>query len=127
IIPDTKLIQTIEPAVFADQLLLNVRVGRYGPDIPNEWQLFAHDGKSARRVPLASDQIIDMLVKRNRLILLLELRGKHMLSESTDLVHWTNHVIDPEVKQPLSVEFDGTSYYLGLSDGTIWTATKSAD
>ena len=127
LIPDTKLIQTIEPAVFADQLLLNVRVGRYGPDIPNEWQLFAHDGKSTRRVPLASDPIIDMLVKHDRLILLLEQQGKHVLSESSELVHWTNHVIDPEVKQPLSVEFDGTSYYLGLSDGTVLTATVPAD
>ena len=127
IIPDTKLIQTIEPVVFADHLLLNVRVGRYGQNIKNEWRLFAHDGKNTRRVPLECDRIVDTLVKNDRLILLLKCQEKHVLSESTDLVHWSNDIIGPEIERPLSVECDGKSYYLGLSDGTVLTATKSAD
>ena len=72
-------------------------------------------------------KIARTLVTNGRLILLLERRGQHVLSESIDLDHWSNHVIGPEIERPLSVEFDGKSYYLGLSDGTLLTATKSAD
>ena len=73
------------------------------------------------------DQIVDMLVKDSRLLLLLEREGKHVLSESTDLVHLNHYVISPEIDRPLSVEFDGARYYLGLSNGSVLTATRPVD
>jgi len=118
----TSLVQTIEPLVFADQLLLSVRSGRYGEQFKNEWLLFAYDGKNTRRVPLGCDRIVDTLVKEDRLILLLARQGKYVLVETADLVHWNSYVLGLEIEQPLSVEFDGKSYYLGLADGTVWTA-----
>lgn len=127
IIPATRLVQTIEPCVFADQLLLIVRRGRYGDQFKNEWLLFAHDGKHTRRVPLECDRIVDTLVKDDRLIFLLAREGKHVLVESTNLVHWNSHALSPEIKQPLSVEYDGKSYYLGLADGTVLVTTESAN
>ena len=126
IIP-ASLVQTIEPRVFVDQLLLCVRSGRYGDQFKNEWILFAHDGKNTRRVPLECDRIVDTLVKDDRLILLLARQGKHVLAESTDLVHWSRRALGPEIERPLSVEYDGNSYYLGLADGTVLAATASAD
>ncbi|MBT6155602.1 MAG: hypothetical protein HOH82_13165, partial [Planctomycetaceae bacterium] len=125
LIPATPLVQTIEPAVFADQLLLIARSGRYGRKFKNKWLLFAHDGKTTRQLPLDCDRIVDTLVKPDRLILLLERDGKHVLVESTDLVHWSTHPLDPKIERPLSVEFDGKSYYLGLTDGTILAAPVS--
>jgi len=127
LIPATPLVQTIEPLVFADHLLLSVRSGRYGKQFKNKWLLFAHDGKKTRRVSLECDRIVDTLVKDDRLILLLVRQGKHLLVESTDLIHWSSHILGPKIKRPLSVEFDGKSYYLGLADGTILTAPASAD
>ncbi len=127
IIPATSLVQTIEPHVFADQLLLCVRSGRYGERFKNEWLLFAHDGKNTRRVPLECDRIVDTLVKDDRLILLLAREGKYVLAESTDLAHWSCRALGPEIERPLSVEYDGKSYYLGLADGTVLAATVSAD
>jgi len=121
------LVQTIEPHVFADQLLLCARIGRYGDQFKNEWFLFAHDGKNTRRVPLECDRIVDALVKENRLILLLAREGKHVLAESTDLADWNCCTLGPEIERPLSVEYDGDSYYLGLADGTVLAATVSAD
>ncbi|NQT13484.1 MAG: hypothetical protein HQ582_12085 [Planctomycetes bacterium] len=118
---------TIEPAVFADQLLLCVRKGRYGDQFKNEWLLFAHDGKNTRRVPLECDRIVDTLVKDDRLILLLARQGKHVLAESTDLAHWSRRALGPEIERPLSVECDGNAYYLGLADGTVLAATASAN
>ena len=50
-----------------------------------------------------------------------------MLAESTDLARWSYHALGPEIKQPLSVEYDGNSYYLGLANGTVLAATASAD
>jgi hypothetical protein len=126
IIP-ANLVQTIEPHVFADHLLLCARIGRYGDQFKNEWRLFAHDGKNTHRVPLECDQIVDTLVKNDRLILLLTLQGKHVLAESTDLAHWSRRALGLEIERPLSVEFDGDSYYLGLADGTVLAATVSAD
>jgi len=126
IIP-ANLIQTIEPHVFAEQLLLCVRSGRYGDQFKNEWLLFAYDGKNTRRVPLECDRIVDTLVKDDRLILLLARQGKHLLAESVDLAHWSCLNLGPEIERPLSVEYDGNSYYLGLADGTVLAATVSAD
>lgn len=127
IIPATNLVQTIEPIVFGNQLLLNVRTGRYGEQFKNDWILFAHDGKKTRRVRLKCDRIVDTLVKDDRLILLLTRRGKHLIVESTDLVQWRSHVLEPKIERPLSVECDGKSYYLGLADGTVLAATVSTD
>ncbi len=126
IIP-ASLVQTIEPHVFAGQLLLCLRSGRYGDQFKNEWLLFAHDGKNTRRVPLECDRIVDTLVKEDRLVLLLVRHGKHVLAESTDLAHWRCRTLGPEIERPLSVEYDGNSYYLGLADGTVLAATVSAD
>jgi len=126
IIP-ASLVQTIEPHVFADRLLLCVRSGRYGDQFKNEWLLFAHDGKNTRRVTLECDRIVDTLVKEDRLILLLVRHGKHVLAKSTDLAHWSYLALGPEIERPLSVEYDGNSYYLGLADGTVLAATVSAD
>jgi len=126
IIP-ASLVQTIEPLVFCNHLLLCVRVGRYGDQFKNQWHLFAHDGKNTRRVPLECDRIVDTLVKNERLILLLERQGKHLLAESTDLAHWTYRTLGPEIERPLSIEYDGTSYYLGLADGAVLAATVPAD
>ena len=54
-------------------------------------------------------------------------QGKNVLVESTDLAHWSFRTLAPEVERPLSVEFDGHSYYLGLADGTVSAATLTAD
>ncbi len=126
IVPE-KLVQTIEPHVFADQLLLSARIGRYGEQFNNKWQLFAHDGKNTRRVLLECDRILDTLVKGDRLILLLARQKKHVLAESTELAEWSFRELGPEVQEPLSVEYDGDSYYLGLADGTVLAATTAAD
>jgi len=126
IIP-ASLVQMIEPHVFADHLLLCVRIGRYGDEFKNEWLLFAHDGKNTSHVPLECDQIVDTLVKDDRLILLLTRQETHVLAESTDLTHWICRVLGSETEQPLCVEFDGKSYYLGLADGTVLAATVSAN
>lgn len=127
IIPATRFVQTIEPFVFADHLLLSVRSGRYGEQFTNEWILFVHDGKSTRRASIECDQIVDALVKNDRLILLLTHQGKHVLVESNDLLHWQSYILGPNIGQPLSVEYDGSSYYLGLADGTVLIATKSSN
>jgi len=127
LVPANQFVQTIEPFVFAEHLLLSARVGRYGKQFQNKWHLYAHDGKKTRRVPLDCERIVDSLVKNDRLILLLASQENFFLMETTDLVHWKNHVLGPEIKEPLSVEFDGNSYYLGLTDGTILTAPVSAD
>ena len=122
-----KLVQTIEPHVFADQLLLSARIGRYGEQFKNQWQLFAHDGKNTRRVALECDRILDVLVRGDRLILLLARQKKRVLAESIDLAKWSFRELGPEVREPLSVEYDGTSYYLGLADGRVLAATPAAD
>jgi len=121
------LVQTIEPCVFADRLLLCVRLGRYGDEFKNKWLLFAHDGKDARRVPVECDRIMDTLVKDDRLILLLAQEGRHVLAESNDLAQWSYRAVGPEIEGPLSVEYDGKSYYLGLADGTVLAGAVSAD
>jgi hypothetical protein len=72
-------------------------------------------------------RIVDTLVKHDRRILLLSRQGKHVLVETTDLVHWSSHTLDPKIEQPLAVEYDGKSYYLGLADGTILAAPVPAD
>ena len=127
LIPATPLVQTIEPLVFADQLLLSVRSGRYGDHFKNEWLLFAHDGKNTRRVPLDCERIVDTLVKDDRLVLLLARQGKHVIVESTDLVHWNSHILSTEIERPLSVEHDGNSYYLGLASGMVLASAVSAN
>ena len=68
-----------------------------------------------------------MLVKDHRLILLLSRQRKHVLVESTDLVNWKSHILDPKIERPLSVEYDGKFYYLGLADGTVLSARVSAN
>ncbi|MCA9007068.1 MAG: hypothetical protein KDA70_17470, partial [Planctomycetaceae bacterium] len=127
IIPPTPFVQTIEPCVFANQLLLSVRSGRYREQFKNQWLLFAYDGEKTRPVPLDCEQIVDLSVNGDRLILLLSHQGKYLLAETTDLVHWKRHPLDPNLKQPLSLEHDGTTCYLGLVDGTVLTTPLPAD
>ena len=70
---------------------------------------------------------LNVVTGDDRLILLLARQGKHVLVESADLVQWRSHILGPKIKRPLSVEYDGNSYYLGLADGTVMTAPVSAD
>jgi hypothetical protein len=127
ILSGVDLVQTIEPFVFANHLLLSVRQGRYGDQFKNQWLLFAYDNRSTRQIPLECDRIVDTLVKEDRLILLLARKGKHSLVETTDLVQWKTHPIAPQFKQPLSVEYADGTYYLGLTDGTVLAAIAAGD
>ncbi len=78
-------------------------------------------------MPLECDRIVDTLVKDDRLILLVAREEKHLLAETKDLDDWSYLALGPEIDRPLSVEYDGKSYYLGLTDGTVLAATVSAD
>ena len=114
--------------VFKDQLLLTVLTGRYlhysrlKTDFPAQasTKLYVFDGTQSRVVPYGGDNIRDVLVRNDRLYLLIWKDDLRMIAETDDLERWTYHVLPGMLENPRALEFDGESFYISMVDGNLF-------
>jgi hypothetical protein len=121
LLPTTQ-IGTVTPFSYGGRLLLYVQRELFGLRIQGGKQLYVYDGKDTKRLNLAFEQIVDVVTKRDSLLVLLKRDGRFLLAESSDLSSWAEHALPPEIKAPRSTEKIGNIFYLGLADGSIYEA-----
>lgn len=123
----------ISPFVFKDKLVMSVLSGEYidyiryatKGGIPEReiTSLYVFDGRRTEELPLEYDLLRDVVVKEDRLFLLV-LKDKHyFIAETPDLKRWKYYVFPQSINNPKSIEHDGKSFYIGMQDGNIFKST----
>lgn len=129
LIPANRII-LINPFIFKDRLIL------FAYSVRNDGAgaaktLYSYNGSNpAEMVPVRCKTIGDVLVKENKLFLLIiDENDRTAIAETTDLVNWTYRVLPFEIRQlsernifefGLKLEYDNGSFYIGTSDGRIF-------
>lgn len=127
----------VDPHVFRDQLVLDVKGGPYYPvkprvnfrreDLPDrlEHLLMVSDGQTARRLPIQVQHIADVLPKEDRLFVLMIKDRQFQVAETRDLEQWTLHPIPVSEGIARQIEFDGRWLYVAFAGGDIRRARLS--
>lgn len=127
------LIQTpnvcfISPFIFKGKLILSLLTGRYvdylslknglpGNASPS---LLAFDGEKTVRLALKYSLIRDVVIKKDRLLLLILKDDDYFIVETQDLEKWRYYSLPQSLRTPRSIEFDGSSFYIGTEGGNIF-------
>ncbi len=121
----------VTPFVYKDKLLLSVVFGTYAASLPDyvalhkklpphvSSALYVYDGEKVQRLPFAYDQIRDVVIREDRLFLLVLMEGRYWIVEGRDLKTFTRYLLPQSLEEPLSLEYNGNSFYVGLKDGNI--------
>ncbi|MFV1958213.1 MAG: hypothetical protein ACC662_02245, partial [Planctomycetota bacterium] len=138
LVPDPGLC-TATAFVFRDRLLLSTVSGRWVAPFgdaalrtrrqPPETStaLWAFDGKATRRLDVRYDVLRSVLVKDGRLALLVLRDGRWVILETTDLEGWRATPLAIGRGQALSIERDGTTWYVGSRDGNLFRSTGTTE
>jgi len=118
-------VRSIEPCVYGDQLILSVWRQFFAFTVRDGAALYAYDSEKARRLKLGFSRMVDMLPKEDRFFCLLKRGETYVIAESKDLVTWREYPVPGDIATPLSIEHDGSAFYLGLKDGTVVRAIVS--
>jgi len=118
----------ISPFVFKNKLIMSVIAGKFvdylsladraGKNVSSS--LFVYDGNKTVKLSVKYTLLRDVVIKKNCLFLLLEKNGEFYIAETSDLKKWKFYAIPPSVSTPLSIEFYGSSFYIGTKDGNIF-------
>jgi len=83
-------------------------------------QLYAYDGKTAARVAFDDEAVKDILCKPDETFLLMKRGGKWLIAATRDLERWVYYAIARVSGTPQSIEHDGSAFYIGTSDGSVY-------
>ena len=119
---------TISPFVFKDKLVMSILTGRYVDylslknRLPGNASSFllAFDGERTEGIQLEYDLIRDVVIKEDRLLLLILKDEKSFIVETRDLKVWKYYALPQSIRTPVSIEFDGLSFYVGTEHGNIF-------
>jgi hypothetical protein len=126
----------VEPVVFRDRLIMAVVSGELIASKPHgdmrksvrpegmAMPLWAYDGQQSWPLPIAFDQLQDMLVKNNALSVLVLKGDTYFIIRTTDLLEWAWHALPDGHSIPMSIEDIDSHYYIGYEDGHIRQATR---
>ncbi|MFC1849417.1 5'-nucleotidase C-terminal domain-containing protein [candidate division CSSED10-310 bacterium] len=121
----------LHPFVFGDKLIFATMSGQYIDYLglmkkmppQAETALFIFDGHQTERISFEYDRIEDVVIFNNRLFLLIIRAQQYFIAETADLQNWQYFLIPNSGVKPRSIEYDGSSFYVGMDDGTIFQAT----
>ncbi|RKX68561.1 hypothetical protein DRP43_05440 [candidate division TA06 bacterium] len=126
----------INPFVFKDKLILSVVSGKYVTSINSyisrerkipqnvSTSLYVFDGEHTRLLPFEYEFLKDIIVKEDKLFLLIFKNKQYFIAETQDLQNWRYYALPQGLKKPLSIEYDGKSIYIGMGDGNIFKSTE---
>jgi len=128
IIPEDKLCFTGQPVIFKGELLIPTVSGEYidyliltrRKPAHAAMRLYAYDGTTSKRIKLAYDRLIDMLVKDDTLFVLINYDGLHYIAQTDDMKHWQYHVIPQPIQDPRALDINEEYFYFGTRDGTLY-------
>jgi hypothetical protein len=122
LIPDAHITR-IRPIVFGNHLLLVVSVGRYRTE---SQRLYSFDGEKVEPVGIEFERVLDMIASHGRLLLLIQKHDRQWIAWSENSETWQQLLLPTDIR-PISLEYDGESYYLGCRDGSLFRiATNDA-
>ncbi|TET24911.1 MAG: hypothetical protein E3J78_00360 [Candidatus Cloacimonadota bacterium] len=121
----------ITPFLFNNRIVLSLITGTYvdylalKDGLPDNAAsiLLVFDGDSIVPVSLEYELIRDVVVKKDRLLLLIQKQGNYLIAETKDLVAWKYYRILQDLRTPQSIEFDGVSFYIGTVGGNIFKSS----
>ncbi|MGE3063808.1 MAG: hypothetical protein AB7T10_09305 [bacterium] len=131
IIFDEKLCN-INGYAFKNKLLLTCTFGDYVSSISEYIKkhkkmpantrnaMFVFDGEKNVKLNFKYDLIADVTVKEDLIYILFMKDNKYSIMASSDFSNWTFYDIPEEVMNPLSLETDGTLFYIGTESGAIY-------
>ncbi len=126
-------VSLISGKVFSDYLLLVALTGQYlhvdrlKREFPPQasTRLYAFDGERSRSVSYGGGNIRDVLVRNDRLYLLIWKDDLRLIAETEDLETWTYHLLPDLMQGARTLEFDGESFYIGMNDGNLYRSLGS--
>ena len=118
----------ISPFIFKGKLVMSVIAGKFVDylalknGLPKNASsgLFVFDGEKTGRLPFTYDIIRDIVSKNGRLFLLILKDGYYFITETKDLKKWKYYALPHNLNIPISIEFDGSSFYIGTEGGNIF-------
>ena len=126
-----KNVTFISAFTFGNRLCMNVTAGKHVVSTQHynlrkdgwpshiKTSLHAWNGKTSREIKLPYDQINDVLVKGDRLHLLLHEKNKYRIASSSDLEKWASLNLPHDWSEPKSIETHDNAILVGLIDGKI--------
>ena len=130
-IPEPNVVR-VTPFLFQDKLILSVVFGTYISSLPDyislhrklppnaSTALYVYDGREAKKLDFAFDRIADILVKEDKLFLLVLKEGRYGIAETRDLHTFNYYLLPRALDDPLSLEYDDSGFYIGTKDGNIF-------
>jgi hypothetical protein len=123
----------ISPFVFKEKLILSLIVGEYldylslKKGLPGNGKTFlvSFDGEALEKIPFEYDMIRDIVVKKEKLFLLIQLGSRYRIAETTDLETWKYYSIPSVLSKPLSLEYKEPHFYIGTEDGNIFKTVEA--
>ena len=88
----------------------------------NKRALYEFDGRTAAPVDFKLDDYRDVLAKKDHVYLLIHRDGCWLVARTSDLSHWAHWPLPREI-DPLSIEVDRGTLYVGTKDGNIYSGT----
>lgn len=131
IIFDDKLCN-INGYAFKEKLLLTCLFGDYVSSVSSyakkngklpanaRTAMYLYDGDKNVKLNFSYDLIFDVIVKDSILYILYLKGGKYSVMASSDFTNWAFYDIPQEIKDPLSLETDGKTFYVGTESGEIF-------
>ncbi len=116
------------PFIFKERLILSHLHGTYvdylawGKRFADNVQsvLHAFDGEQFTQLDIDFDLIRDVVITEEQLLLLIVAGGEYRIAMTKDLDAWSYYVFPRSLSTPLSIEFDGMTFYVGTEDGNIF-------
>jgi hypothetical protein len=88
----------------------------------NKRALYEFDGRTAAPVDFKLDDYRDVLAKKDHVYLLIHRDDCWLVARTSDLSHWAHWPLPREI-DPLSIEVDRGTLYVGTKDGNIYSGT----
>ncbi|MBN2382263.1 5'-nucleotidase C-terminal domain-containing protein [bacterium] len=123
---------TISAVVLGEKMVLAVLSGEYLDYMQLRTQrpeqartrLYYYDGQESKPIDLDYDYLIDIVVKDNRLYLLMVHEQLISIVETEDLCHWTQYGLPGNLKGVRCLEYHDGSFLLGMEDGNIFKTSS---
>lgn len=127
LIPKARVCRVI-PFVVKDKLVMSVIAGehvKYVGTVPKKQKplLYMFDGQNSEELSLECDAISDIVVKEDRLLLLIKRGNSFVIAESEDLKQWKYYALPESVAGPKSIEYHKEHFYIGTEDGTLYESS----